>query len=183
MVVSFYSLLAAASYLLGAYWLERNVFFWHDGAAIELGRFALAAEIGAGASLGLLVVLLSRLADRHFAWARELNNEFRALLGSLDINRIAIFAMASSIGEEMLFRGLLQPSIGIVWSSLIFGALHLGPNRKFMPWTLMALVLGFALGGLYYFSGNLLAPILAHFTINFFNLNMLSHSAPTPHQD
>jgi len=78
------------------------------------------------------------------------------------------------LGEEMLFRGLLQPAIGIVWSSLIFGLLHVGPDRRYAPWTLMAIGMGFAFGGLHYYTGNLLAPILAHFTINHFNLTAIA---------
>ena len=41
------------------------------------------------------------------------------------------------------------------------------------PWTIFALVLGFALGGLLLLTGSLLAPILAHFTINYFNLHQI----------
>jgi membrane protease YdiL (CAAX protease family) len=37
--------------------------------------------------------------------------------------------------------------------------------------------MGFALGGMYMYTGNVLAPILAHFTINFLNLSLIAQQA------
>ena len=54
--------------------------------------------------LGLAVVGLTRLATRHLAWARALHTSFRDLLGPLTGREIVILALASSIGEELLFR-------------------------------------------------------------------------------
>ena len=60
----------------------------------------------------------------------------------------------------------------------MFGAVHVGPDPKtFFPWTIMAVVMGFVLGGMYLYTGNVLAPILAHFTINFLNLSLIAQQA------
>ena len=90
-----------------------------------------------------------------------------------------ILALASSIGEELLFRGALLPWFGVWAQALIFAGLHVGPGKRFLPWTLSALVLGIAFGWLAVWTGNLGGPIAAHFAINFLNLRYIV-AAPAP---
>jgi membrane protease YdiL (CAAX protease family) len=126
-----------------------------------------------GLLLGLAVVALTRVATRHFTWARELHASFRDLLGQLAGREIAILAVASAIGEELLFRGALMPWLGVWLQAVVFALLHVGPGRRFLPWTVSALVLGVAFGELAQVTGNLGGPIAAHFAINFFNLRYI----------
>ncbi|MDX9723236.1 MAG: CPBP family intramembrane glutamic endopeptidase [Myxococcota bacterium] len=172
LVIAFYTGLAAISFLIGWYALERNIFLWYRP---EYASLPLSVALGAAG--GGLVVLLSRLLERWAAWARELSRLLGQMLGQLDHNAIIVLSVFSALGEEALFRGLLQPELGIVWSSLIFGLLHIGPDRRYLSWTMMAIGMGFGFGGLFVLSGNLLAPILAHFTINYFNLHALNKRA------
>lgn len=126
-----------------------------------------------GVAVGLAVVGLTRVATRHFQWARDLHTSFRDLLGPLTGREIVILALASSIGEELLFRGALLPWIGLWAQGLIFALLHVGPGRRFLPWTASAAVLGVAFGVLAEQTGNLGGPIAAHFMINFLNLRFI----------
>jgi membrane protease YdiL (CAAX protease family) len=126
-----------------------------------------------GVAVGLAVVGLTRLATKHFAWARELNSSFRDLLGPLTNREILILALASSIGEELLFRGALLPWLGVWWQAALFAALHVGPKKRFLPWTISAFVLGAAFGELAVRTGNLGGAIAAHFLINFLNLRYI----------
>ena len=130
----------------------------------------LVAGLGMGAALGLGVVGLTRVATRHFQWARDLHTSFHDLLGPLTGREIFILALASSIGEEILFRGALLPWLGVWLQGLVFALLHIGPGKRFVPWTVSALVMGVAFGALAQWTGNLGGPIAAHFTINFLNL-------------
>jgi len=84
-----------------------------------------------------------------------------------------ILALASSIGEELLFRGALMPWLGIWLQAAIFALLHVGPGRRFLPWTVSAFVLGLLFGALAQWTGNLGGPIAAHFAINFLNLRYI----------
>ncbi len=127
----------------------------------------------AGAALGLSVVGLTRVATKHFQWARELHTSFKDLLGPLTGREIVILALASSIGEELLFRGALLPWFGVWIQAAVFAALHIGPGRRFLPWTASAFVLGLAFGALATWTGNLGGPIAAHFAINFLNLRYI----------
>lgn len=132
-----------------------------------------------GIALGLGVVGLTRVATRHFEWARDLHTSFRDLLGPLTMRDILILALASSVGEELLFRGALLPWFGVWIQGVVFAVLHIGPGRRFLPWTASALVLGFAFGLLADWTGNLGGPIAAHFTINFLNLKFIVGERPT----
>jgi membrane protease YdiL (CAAX protease family) len=130
-----------------------------------------------GFAVGLGVVWLTRVATRHFQWARELHGSFRDLMGPLTGHEIMVLALASSIGEEILFRGALLPWMGVWLQALVFALLHVGPGRRFLPWTVSALVMGLAFGWLAEWTGSLGAPSAAHFAINFLNLR---HIVRTP---
>lgn len=139
----------------------------------ELPHWLLLGGPAIGVAVGLVVVGLTRLAARRFAWAKDLNASFRDLLGPLTGREILILALASSIGEELLFRGALMSWLGVWWQALVFALLHVGPKKRFLPWTVSAFVLGVAFGELAVRTGNLGAPIAAHFLINFLNLRFI----------
>ena len=136
-----------------------------------------------GIGAGLVVVLLSRLAVRYYRWARRLHIDFRHLLGQLSSREIFILAVASAVGEELLFRGALLPWIGLVAQAVIFALLHIGPGVRFLPWTISALVMGLLFGWLVQLTGDLGAPIAAHFTINYLNLRYIAGTEIEPDGD
>jgi membrane protease YdiL (CAAX protease family) len=131
--------------------------------------------------------VLTRITTRRYAWARTLHASFRDLLGPLTGRDILIIALASSLGEELLFRGALLPWLGLWPQTAIFALLHVGPGKRFAPWTVSAIVLGAVFGELAIRTGSLGAPIAAHFTINFLNLRFIvatpvaALAPPTPH--
>ncbi len=127
-----------------------------------------------GVAVGAAVVFLSRLAVHRFNWARRLHKSFRGLLGMLTAKEIFVLALASSVGEELLFRGALLPWIGLWPQAAIFALLHLGPGLRFLPWTISAFVIGVAFGYMFELTGDLGGPIAAHFVINFVNLHFIS---------
>ena len=83
---------------------------------------------------------------------------------------LLVIAVVPAIGEELLFRGYLQqkiakslknPHTAILITAFLFSAIHFhfqGMIPRF--------VLGVLLGYLYYWSGSLFLPILAHFANN-----------------
>ncbi len=127
-----------------------------------------------GIALGLGFVGLSKWSVRRWQWARRLHQDFRDILGQLSTVEILVLAVASAIGEELLFRGALLPWLGIWAQAIIFALLHVGPSRRFLPWTASALLVGLAFGWLYQATGDLGAPIVCHFTINCLNLHFIS---------
>jgi membrane protease YdiL (CAAX protease family) len=90
-------------------------------------------------------------------------------LGDLLFNLLVI-AIVPAIGEELLFRGYLQqsfskwlsnPHVAIIVTAVLFSSIHLH-FQGFFP----RFILGVLLGYLFYWSGSLWLPILAHFLNN-----------------
>jgi membrane protease YdiL (CAAX protease family) len=127
-----------------------------------------------GLLAGLAVVTLSGFTMRRTAWGRKLAETFAAILGPLSRSQAWVLALLSGFGEEIFFRGLLQPALGLVITSLLFGLAHFLPRREILPWTLFSIGAGFLLGWLYQFSGNLVAPIACHVLVNGINLGRIA---------
>lgn len=130
-------------------------------------------DVALGVGTGLLVVLASRLSSTRVAWARLIDEEFRELLRPISVRSVPSLAVMSAVSEEMFFRGFLQPHLGLVVTSVLFGLAHVPHNRRLVPWTFAAVLMGLAFGWMFETRGALLAPVLAHFTINYFNLHHL----------
>ena len=129
------------------------------------------------ALLGLLVggglIVSSRLWIRYTQMGRVLAQRLAEILGPLSGAQVVVLALASGLGEEAFFRGALQPHVGLVLASLLFGLVHLVPKRELAPWAGFAALAGVLLGALFDYTGNLLAPAIAHVLINGVNLRWL----------
>ncbi|MGQ4650221.1 CPBP family glutamic-type intramembrane protease [Lyngbya aestuarii] len=74
------------------------------------------------------------------------------------------------MSEELLFRGVMLPAVGlnatgVVATSLLFGVLHLSTLQQW-PYVVWATVVGLLLGFSALATGNLLVPIVAHIITN-----------------
>jgi membrane protease YdiL (CAAX protease family) len=133
-----------------------------------------------GVAFGGLVVVGTRLCVTRFAWARGLHTALRPFASTMTPFDVLLLALLSAFGEEMLFRGLLQPYIGVLPQALIFGAAHQmrGPSR--WVWVVWATMVGLALGAMFQFTGSLLGPLAAHALVNGLNLVYLRSHDPAP---
>jgi membrane protease YdiL (CAAX protease family) len=161
----FYGLLAAVSCAIAWWGQDRSPFVLRAE-----GRWPLALSVGAGAGIGLAVVTLSSWADRRWTWAREMSSGFRAVLGTPGPGESGVLALSSSLGEELLFRGVLLHWMGPVLSTVVFAGMHVAPGRISWHWTLFAGLLGAGFAWLSLASGDLVAAVVAHLTVNYFNL-------------
>ncbi|MBN1947439.1 MAG: CPBP family intramembrane metalloprotease [Bradymonadales bacterium] len=177
-VLAFYLVMGGGSYLIAVLFLDIDPFRPFPERA---NRPLLDLALGAG--MGGVVVLASFLLDRWFAWSRALTQRFREVLGYLRPADALVIALASGLGEEILFRGVLLPWLGLVPSSLIFGLVHgVSPGkieemirvmRQFAPLVVIATLLGFAFGVAVEYTGSILVAVVAHFTINYLNLSAM----------
>lgn len=142
----------------------------------------VAAQVALGVGVGLGVVLLSRLGSTMFEWSRQLDRWFRDVLGSLDGREIFAMAAMSSLAEEVFFRGFLQPRLGLWPTAILFGLVHFPFERRLIPWTISATAMGAVFGWMVETQGTLLAAVLAHFTVNYFNLHVLVRPLATEAQ-
>ena len=132
-------------------------------AGALIGRRLRAAAGGGVAAVGRPV----RLGPR-------LEQDFRDRLGPLTRREMLVLAVASSLGEEILFRGALMPAVGL-WlvQPDLRAVARRASSRATCPGPLSALVAGFGFGQLYRWSGDLTGPVLAHFLVNYLNLRHL----------
>jgi membrane protease YdiL (CAAX protease family) len=89
------------------------------------------------------------------------DDEIFPLLREATVLDIIFLAAIAGFSEELLFRGMLQPRMGLIASSLLFGLLH-GPDYKLWPFAIWAACVGAGFGIAYRESGNMAIPMLVH---------------------
>jgi hypothetical protein len=85
-------------------------------------------------------------------------------VGGLPFPILIFAALVAPISEELFFRGLLTPRIGVVFSSLAFGLSHLayGSTVEVAGTVVVGIILGFA----FRMSKSVTPCILAHMAYN-----------------
>ena len=148
----------------------------HPGAS-PATALSLWPPLLAGLAVGGASLLVSEGLTRFTRIGEGLADALGDRLGGLGTADAILLALASGVAEEMFFRGALQPAVGIVWASLLFGACHFLPRRDLVVWSAYAVLMGFAFGWLFEATGHLLAPIAAHAVVNGVNLPRLAKRA------
>jgi membrane protease YdiL (CAAX protease family) len=136
---------------------------------------ALAVGLVAGATASLAVTaaaLYAPVLGRLRAFLRAAYA--KAALGRADMLVVAVNA---GVGEELLFRGALQPVVGIASTSLVFALLHCGVPRSGAraAFGLYVFTVSLALGVLYERCG-LAAVMAAHAAFDFVFLVWTAHA-------
>jgi hypothetical protein len=138
----------------------------------------LALSAGLGVLLALVVVVGTRVTVARFAWAQRLHLDLRPIAHGLTLWQIVSIATFSSLGEELLFRGLLQPWLSVLPTAVLFGVCHQMPGEARWVWVCWATAVGLGFGAIFGASGSLLGPLLAHAIINAVNLTFLRDHDP-----
>ena len=127
------------------------------------------AAIGVGIGLG--VALLSSLIYEVWASYRIAAQEYlEMVLKPLEPIDLIWLGLLPGLSEEMLFRGVALPALGmngiaLIITSVIFGALHMA-SAKHLSYTVWAIAVGMMLGAVTMYTGNLLSAIIAHVLTN-----------------
>jgi len=110
-----------------------------------------------------------------------LNETILPLFRECGLVEIAVIALLAGLGEEMLFRPIVQdglahmigapfgPLLGLTAAAIIFGLLH----YLTVTYVILAGVIGLYLGAIWLLTGNLLVPILAHALYDFLAITVL----------
>jgi membrane protease YdiL (CAAX protease family) len=135
----------------------------------------------------------------HSSWTtlRDLRQQVEWLVAemfpSASLGQFALVALLAGVGEELLFRGVIQsvagqwttPLVGVIITSLLFGAAHALSKLYFI----LATAIGLCFGALVLQYDDLVAPMVAHSLYDFFALTYLSRrvrlsgdSAPPPQE-
>ncbi len=149
-------------------------------------RLHWAPEVLAWSLLGTLplaaMLLLFPLA--RWRWTREISHLVEQIILPLfkgaPVGSVALVAILAGIGEELLFRGVVQdglslmlgPAVALILASLLFGLAHAVTPTYF----LIASLMGAYLGWLYLHTGNLLVPVIVHALYDWIAIHYYLHS-------
>jgi len=126
-------------------------------------RGAAADKIAIGAGFGLAAALLIWIAVRMVrAFQRSRSMRILVVLSRATWLQAALLCVVAAVAEEFLFRGALQPDIGIWATAVLFGLLH-AYGKLYVA---VAMLAGVGLGFLYQTTGSLAAAVAAHACYN-----------------
>lgn len=150
----------------GALALAGWLWAWRWSYPLHVGPVGLGLTLGLATAVGLAVLqywVLHHAPERGPVSAlRALYRDvLQPLFGGLSLGAILSISTLAGVGEELLFRGAMQPAWGWVAASVMFGLCHVGGRRT---WVLgvWAGAVGLWLGFLAIATGGLLAPMVAH---------------------
>jgi membrane protease YdiL (CAAX protease family) len=135
------------------FWQQMN---WFDLKAVTIG-------IGAGLIVVIIDYLLTKwLPDSYYDDGGLNERIFR----HQSVLRIFFITLFVAFSEELLFRGIVQTKIGLIWACLIFAAVH---YRYLFNWFLLIniIALSFFIGIIFVWTNNLAVTITMHFVIDF----------------
>jgi membrane protease YdiL (CAAX protease family) len=144
------------------------------------GAASWLVSLGLGVLVGATTIAATPAMVRRWRWARALHLALRPAVHQAGDGALLAVAIASSVGEELLFRGLLVPLVGVFVSSAAFGVLHQIRGRARWGWIGWATLMGLVFGTVFAATGSLLGPLLAHAAINHSNLRFLRDNDPAP---
>jgi membrane protease YdiL (CAAX protease family) len=154
----------------GALMLLGGLWIYLARLPAPLGDPGVAVAAGVGTALGLSV---SQWWLQHHAPnvppVARLRQLTRTLLvpmfAPLSLAELAAISALAGIGEEIFFRGAMQPALGWPVATLAFGLCHV--SRRSWALGVWALAAGAGLAALAIVTGGVLAPIVAHAVYDF----------------
>jgi membrane protease YdiL (CAAX protease family) len=180
-VAAAYLAASASALALALFWRGGSPFLYNEPWLVLPSPINHLYSVGIGLAFGGLVAFSTRIFVTRFGWARNLHRELRPVARDLSSSGILAVASFSALGEELWFRGLLQPWAGLIAQALVFGIVHSqlrGPSR--WAWVSWATIMGLAFGAIFALTGSLAGPIAAHALINALNLAYLKSHDPEP---
>lgn len=92
---------------------------------------------------------------------------------------LLLIAAAAGVSEEMLFRGVIQPQIGLVPTSILFGLLHFVT----LTYAVIATLMGIYIGLTFQASESLFAVIVLHTLYDLYALIYIRYWISSVHID
>lgn len=140
-------------------------------------RLRPGGEFGLLAAAFLASMVFDTAGPRYSKVLRRFQQSLRGVLdplGSLGQGEILTLSILSGLGEEILFRGALQHSLGFVPATILFALSHYPLKRDMWVWPIYALCMGAVLGTLRILGGDIWSAVLLHASVNFVSLYLLA---------
>lgn len=133
--------------------------------------------------LGIVYGTLAALAGWQIVKLPQLNEIkkfFSGLIGNLQLTKLEVIyiSICAGTGEEILFRGGIQPYLGIWFTSILFVLLHGYLNPKNIPITFYGIYMVIIIAGIGFMAINngLISSIMAHIVIDLILITLLQSS-------
>jgi len=123
---------------------------------------------------GAVVVILGALVCLKAGWTAAMEASLGVHLGPIRLPTCWFLALCSGIGEELLFRGVLQEAWGPVAATLLFAAIHVPMERSLILWPVFALAAGAMFSAMAVWTGTLTACMVAHILINVVHMRRIT---------
>jgi membrane protease YdiL (CAAX protease family) len=137
-------------------------------------------QIGLGALAGLVIAIVAQFIIAS-PILEKVNVQYANVLGrfKLNLSEITFVSLCAGVGEEILFRGAIQPFFGIIITSFLFVAIHGYINPFNWRLTIYGLYMTIGICILGYLSNTqgLLSAITAHTIIDIYLLYFLQKTA------
>jgi len=132
---------------------------------VVIGKANVWIQVGAGVAGGFLLSGITWLMGK-WKYLDDVNFDYTLRLGifNFSLQEILFLSFCAGVGEEIVFRGMIQPWLGILTTSFMFIALHGYMSYSSWPKVIFGLIL-FAVGTILGILGEylgLLAAIVAH---------------------
>jgi len=129
----------------------------------------IGAQIGWGITFGLAISVPFVVVVFFVPLFSSLRRQLLDLVGRLDLKALnpLWISLSAGVGEELLFRGALQPIVGLWWASLIFTLAHFRSGQfRSMNWQKLIYATSVFIAGLFlgyvFLEFGLIAAIVTH---------------------
>lgn len=181
--------LITAAFLLG--WLLNCPPLAKISQPFDIGTSnGVAILIGVVATVPMLIfmVLIDRMSFGPFGnLSKAIDQKVAPWLATLTITEAMFIALLAGVGEELLFRGVIQrlPAVwgfgdaivGLAIASILFGVCHWVTRT----YAILAAFIGFYLGFLFIATDSLLTPIVTHVLYDFVAIIYLQRTRNQQH--
>lgn len=171
------ALLTLFGFGLAGYFLITNTLnqnFWQ----MLTGEAFWAYQLALGIAFGLLVSMVGWQIIR-LPFQRETRHKYATLIQNLDLrfSDIILVSLCAGVGEELFFRGGIQPLAGIWVTSIIFVALHGYLNPFNWKLSIYGLYMTLVIAGIGYLKIHygLASSMIAHTVIDIYLLYKLNN--------
>jgi len=171
--------------LAGVTWLVASIAGIPVWSTIHFGTGAMVLGVAATAvPLAAVALLLHAPLESIRRLIRDADSLVRPIFAGCTTTEFAAIAVAAGVGEELLFRGVIQPLLvgwtglvlALIISNVLFGMVHLVTRT----YALIAATVGLYLGVVFAVTDNLLVPIVVHSLYDFIALVYWLRLRPPP---
>lgn len=150
-----------------------------DLATSIIGVQAWWLQVAWGLAAGLVAAFVAQLIINS-SLLKNVNQKYSRMLGRFDLtmSEIIFISVCAGVGEEMLFRGAIQPLMGILLTSVFFVAIHGYLNPKDWKLSIYGLYMTIVIAGVGFLAqeSGLISAMIAHTVIDIYLLYKMQES-------